>query len=749
MTQSYKYLGCHFNLNLNWKKDQNLTITNLINKINIIKNRIVSPDLKVQIINEIIYPIWEYHANFYIFDKKNRKKVSAICRKLARSWYGLSKKVPNEFLWLKQEHGGINIKNVNAMNFACFMSNYVDKCINASNSLTKHTAEIMCINSKYLRDNNNHLMEIEFNSTPNTHIKQFINYRIGTVQCFAKLIKKFNSSIHSNYSNKNRLDYILPTRTFNAIQKTCINKLGSTKCDNFTDDFGFLKFDVSDILTKIQLQKLKPHICEPNSYKIKQQIGKIYDRATTIFNIPIINYNTFPQDINFINGEIWVWSDGSGINRKFGWGVWFKDNSPLNNNGRTYLLHTVFEGELMAIEYIIQLIPKTFNLRIFVDCKSAIDVIQTIENFKDLSYQAMRKVENRYIIRRIIQAIKEKKQNFGAKVYLQKVRSHYKQKMDNYKTQDIQKYIKINQEMHDLKLKYPQHFKLILKGNDKADLLAKNSLNLAIKKVKFCKGMDRYTIFTKTLSQNNNLLIHPIVSTIRSYVLNIYNIKHKKKWDTKSNIRWKHNSIAISSYNLIKEKKIALYPFIIKKFFLRFLNNDLPTQYNMYKKTKSQTIAKFKITPRQQYKLQIYKKKCNICSEKADILHITSKCKINSQLQNEKIKAIQKILDIKLGKNKIDITNFLIDSKFNNLNRTNILNRKNYNNMGLITKKFQMQIHKITKNKFQTLNISRHIQLIILGWSYLMYKNYLKKFFTSLKKNGRYIAKYHNYGSVT
>jgi len=107
MRENYKYLGLRVNINLNWSHDQKLATNNFISKLNKIKNRLFSPDIKVQVINTLIFPGWEYHANNYIFKKENRKLISLACKTNARRWFGLSRNISNAFIWAQNKDCGV------------------------------------------------------------------------------------------------------------------------------------------------------------------------------------------------------------------------------------------------------------------------------------------------------------------------------------------------------------------------------------------------------------------------------------------------------------------------------------------------------------------------------------------------------------------------------------------------------------------------------------------------------------------
>lgn len=132
-------------------------------------------------------------------------------------------------------------------------------------------------------------------------------------------------------------------------------------------------------------------------------------------------------------------------------------------------------------------------------------------------------------------------------------------------------------------------------------------------------------------------------------------------------MRWDRDTTDSCSWSFLTKKQITPYAFAIKKFFLRFLNKELPTQYNRYIATVKGLQKRNIITDRLSYFRQIYSKKCSFCHVKNDILHISNSCRTNQHLQREKIHAVQTILNTNLGRGKILAKDWLVDDRFNNL----------------------------------------------------------------------------------
>ena len=762
----YRYLGILINLNLNWQRDQKKAVQNFLYKLNRIKFQLYSPDIKVEIINNILMPALVYHMNFYIFSACQKKIIKKNIISMVRLWYNIPRNIKNEFIWLNREYAGIGITNVNALNYAVFMENIKKNTLNTENYFSKSSTLILIKNDLLLRNNNHHLLNIKFQQNVD---KQKFSILDSTLKAFKKIIYKFNLSIGQNILFRNRLEYFLPVRIYNRVKKPITKKFGSTDCTTFANKYRMLKVEVSRELSAYQKKMLYPLILCENTHIMKPNIGLIISLEKEIYQIPKVykiisnanstyiiqkncGYVLLEHNVKFINNEIWAWSDGSGDNIKFGWGAWFAQNSILNNKGRTYLINSVFEGEMMAIEYIISVLPLDINIRIFIDCQSAIDVIR--EKVSTSKQDIINTKLNKYIIKRIKMKMKQR----TASTYLTKIRSHYKYKLRVSINNDMDLYKKINKEIRDLKNKFGSHFKLVIQGNDEADNLAKESLKSNYKIFQKCAGMDTYTIFCplkdaegKNMQMLQSDVGNPIVMSIRKYILNIYQEKYKKKWEKSRSKRWNNIHVQYEpTMNILKTKFIDLNLFFLKKFFIRIINNSLSTPHDMYiyaEKLREKKSQGAKLYKRQLYKTQVYTtNKCSMCSKKEDIFHMTTVCTYNKVFQKSKIQDIQKICDANSCTKKIQINKWLTMQKYNNipLNKRKALKRNiKLLNTGMITADFAHEIQSKFSDKKDANKILSNIQWIIIGYAWLMYKNSLQKYFINLKNHKKYVSKYH------
>jgi len=308
--------------------------------------------------------------------------------------------------------------------------------------------------------------------------------------------------------------------------------------------------------------------------------------------------------------------------------------------------------------------------------------------------------------------------------------------------------------MKELKTKYGEHkYKLIIQGNEGADLQAKKGTEKQIKPCKVYYGLDKYTFYQKTVVQNK-IILKPLVDTIRREILQIYQTNLIKQFENKKSNRWERPSVNYQvTLNILKTKHVNLQDDAIKKFFIKIINADLPTQFHMKNittriKLNAQEKNK-KLTDKQKYQIQIYSSRiCGTCKTTADIFHICADCRINEQLQSQKIQEIQQILNADVGVNRLCAQDWLDTNKYANIPRNRripIQQNIKLLNTGFITRKFYQKIYKETNNKDKANNLAYKIQKIILSWSKKMYKAKNEAFFKKLKFQGKYIKKYHNY----
>lgn len=154
------------------------------------------------------------------------------------------------------------------------------------------------------------------------------------------------------------------------------------------------------------------------------------------------------------------------------------------------------------------------------------------------------------------------------------------------------------------------------------------------------------------------------------------------------------------------------------------------------------------LSDKNKYRCEIYcNPNCAVCDVKADIFHITTSCQINTQLQISKIRETQKIIDDEIGKNKINMSDWLDTTKYSHIprnKRKNIISNIQLLNIGFITKAFTSIIKTKSQSKQHAQKILTNVQFSILKKSKLMYKKKHHIFFNQLKRDGKYQKTYHH-----
>jgi hypothetical protein len=160
-----------------------------------------------------------------------------------------------------------------------------------------------------------------------------------------------------------------------------------------------------------------------------------------------------------------AFTDGSLTKTHTGSAVFFKEKSPHNWSDLTIGKKTILNAELFALEAALAFGPKE-NMVIFTDSLSALSLITQ----KERKYSDIYKCENRAIVTRILELIKEREQ-LKYKTKFEWIPSHTADDKNQPKlTEQKEKQIKKLQDTYG-----DETFKLIVQGNKRADELAKNA----------------------------------------------------------------------------------------------------------------------------------------------------------------------------------------------------------------------------------------------------------------------------------
>lgn len=240
--------------------------------------------------------------------------------------------------------------------------------------------------------------------------------------------------------------------------------------------------------------------------KIKDQItnneGKIKNEYKTENKKDIFKDNTTPikgktEDFYIYKEKVYVFTDGSKLNKRAGAGVFFCKESKRNHCFRIVGEQTSLAGELFAVEYTLNNIPMDMNAIIVTDNKTVINYIQ---NFEKLDQNRKNKIKHRSIVTRILEIIEERKL-IGISTELDHVYSHIKQKTT--KSKDKNKW-KEKVELRKKEVGYM--WNMYVYGNEEADKLAAKGTEMFYITEEIPIGTDNFAIIKKGYILENNLL---------------------------------------------------------------------------------------------------------------------------------------------------------------------------------------------------------------------------------------------------
>jgi hypothetical protein len=106
---AFKFLGCWFTPNCNYKLQTKLITEEINNLTNTLKNKKVTDKQAIYIINTVIIPTFEYRINNIVFSQSICNKLLSQYLTVAKHKAGLSKSTPNSTLL---NHNIYGVKNV-------------------------------------------------------------------------------------------------------------------------------------------------------------------------------------------------------------------------------------------------------------------------------------------------------------------------------------------------------------------------------------------------------------------------------------------------------------------------------------------------------------------------------------------------------------------------------------------------------------------------------------------------------------
>jgi len=458
--ECYPYLGVWISLTLNWNKQIEMINKTIWKYIGIIRDRAITTEQKITIINTILIPHVAYRMLIVSIDtKKLRQWDNAIAKAINNSMGLINWLAGRETLYLDPHQGGLGLIALTDTQIISTTEGILSFGINSTDNLARETT-IESLDSETNTDTpkeiNSALKHIGAKLTetlapfsteslqpwvPNRLWRQLIQAETTNIGDFLKQGKTMNEKAEfvaaAPNENARGKRYIMPYETFKeTIQHIRKNK---TAID--------------------QLRK-------ENALKIKE------------------------NDLYYseIMDSYIVWTDGSFQRVKTGEdshidlagsGIYSKTGSRINRGVRIPGLQNNYHAELFAIWTTLRVLHKRINVTIITDCEGGINSILNTKIHRD-------KFVRRSIFSPITVQIREMIKERTGKTEFKHCYSHLKELKIKAEKQTTEKEIKDEYErkMKAMEERFGDEKDKVIEGNDKADELAK----------KGCEEADNETI---------------------------------------------------------------------------------------------------------------------------------------------------------------------------------------------------------------------------------------------------------------
>ncbi len=140
--ESYKYLGVHINLNLNWTKQAQVTEAKLVRQTNYLRHRAFTSRQTIKIINKVFIPSIMYRANVIEFDNKALRKWDAMTSALVYRKMRMFSISGRRYLWGTAQQGGLGLDSIEILAKAAFTSSQLSDNLNAKDGETHVAASV-------------------------------------------------------------------------------------------------------------------------------------------------------------------------------------------------------------------------------------------------------------------------------------------------------------------------------------------------------------------------------------------------------------------------------------------------------------------------------------------------------------------------------------------------------------------------------------------------------------------------------
>jgi ribonuclease HI len=465
----YKYMGVHLHADLNWD-NQKLHLTGKFKKFQYaLHNKKLTTDQKVLISNMVSNSYVAYSMATIHYDQKwlmDLNHCTAITINKAMGLHTHSNQKP---LFLDPGQGGKGLVSLIDLQDSI-------TCSQTATEMNSHTLSA-------LTTQNTWYSAMHMEHTTNTHAKEVLQRN--------KLV------IHTK---NNDLNIIGNHKDFQELAAELLQH-GYAKWMDITTSNMVSRFKLECCLgrsaTNNEYTSLLSKACPLGTIRMKDSILKTTTPHTTKLLQMHHKLGAKEAETSLIHhptNTIFAFTDGLCSNHKCGIGVYYGKNSPRNHSASACLTPTSTAAELVAIEEALKACPANYNLHIITDSKSAINIIQ---NYPTWPLPKQHKVIVRPTVLRILALRKQLANKHGLTISLTHIPSHINDKKAAAKREGPDAISKLELKIKALELLLPGKVEQYFEGNEKADKLARDGIDMppVVAKWEIQEGSEHATIF--------------------------------------------------------------------------------------------------------------------------------------------------------------------------------------------------------------------------------------------------------------
>jgi Reverse transcriptase (RNA-dependent DNA polymerase) len=556
-SESYKYLGVYINLDLNWNKQILITDLGFIRHIAYLRRKCFTASQTAEILNLVVFPVITYRMCVVVFPDEYITKWDDMVRSLMAHKLHSNPQLACRHWYLQHKYGGYNLFKLKDLQIINTVSNYLNFAANSIDDFATAAVDGTFHESNTIQKLQEKLSKLKLVIAQNPAVLDD-NYQY-LPQHYIKSINLLNKIKENNINSIS--DFITEKGILFGpahMQDRLKFKKNWTKSTQ-----NSLKSEICN--EKDPLNKARNHIlAHINKYKIMDEIDPQAENNRIFFDEEEY-YNAF---------EAFVDESYNKEKNESSFGVFFGYNNSYNCGEKTYGRNTLQCATFQGVEYTLRVFPKNQNLNIYMDRKSAIDMLNKLPLTPKESHHAhelsmLHKIQHLLSLRTGTTGFKQ-------------IYSH----LNNNSTEEI----RAKKEAH-YKLMLKEHglertLRLII-GNEGADKLAD-------------EGMSKNSIKSPDISEWHNPYVLKStrkVATARGetkgYITERYRehikeqLRNEFKYDTLKNKShyddWMDaDHVSPLSWSLIKSKNSEHEK--CKKHMIKILHNALPTKDKIFKR---------------------------------------------------------------------------------------------------------------------------------------------------------------------